>query len=757
MTPSQRVRAAAAVLLTASLAMTMSAAAAVPGGPAAPAPAPAAKSAWSIQHVPPLDTHSTISRFLGVSCPTGGSCVGVGWFIGTDGTKRPLAERWDARGWHILAPARPASTLSSTLDLVSCVSPVRCQAIGTRGRSADGKHKAGLIAETWNGRRWRMVPVPRSPGTDLTAMSCATASMCFAVGDRTASSRLQAVSLRWNGTRWSAVQPRRPRAETDLGGVACPGPENCYATGGSRDTASGSPGHLLVEHWNGHRWATQPVRNAPRNAGLSGVSCATGTACTAVGTAAGNSSRLLAADLSKGTWRTSRLADPPQAARGTSHFRYVSCSAPRVCTATLSYIGPGDSLVWATASRGTTGGFRVTVPATDVSQDFPTGISCRAAGCTLVGAKDANSGRGGDSGTGTAFAWRGKDGHFAIQRVPPPPGSKGGRLSKVSCAGNGFCAATTSAPDQRFSVPAGDPSVLVRRSQHGAWRRPANAGHGFLSGISCPSATFCLALGDPGALRWNGQRWATAPAPGHPDPLTSGMQELSCTSRSFCLAVGMSAGSRGKAQYATWNGSTWSPIAAAPAPAGSTLSALTAVDCTAPGFCVAAGVFLKTPTGRARGLIETWNGTKWTLASPQPLVDLTFEGTDVSCATRSACMVNWGSAFEAIARWFNGTTWTVAPYPGPGKPKDNRSVLGVSCPSATSCFAVGTQVIHRSTFIFTQLIEHWNGQRWTVVTPAQPGSGLAQLNDVSCTTPTRCTAVGYNSRLVDIPFAEVRG
>jgi hypothetical protein len=757
MTPSQRVRAAAAVLLTASLAMTMSAAAAVPGGPAAPAPAPAAKSAWSIQHVPPLDTHSTISRFLGVSCPTGGSCVGVGWFIGTDGTKRPLAERWDARGWHILAPARPASTLSSTLDLVSCVSPVRCQAIGTRGRSADGKHKAGLIAETWNGRRWRMVPVPRSPGTDLTAMSCATASMCFAVGDRTASSRLQAVSLRWNGTRWSAVQPRRPRAETDLGGVACPGPENCYATGGSRDTASGSPGHLLVEHWNGHRWATQPVRNAPRNAGLSGVSCATGTACTAVGTAAGNSSRLLAADLSKGTWRTSRLADPPQAARGTSHFRYVSCSAPRVCTATLSYIGPGDSLVWATASRGTTGGFRVTVPATDVSQDFPTGISCRAAGCTLVGAKDANSGRGGDSGTGTAFAWRGKDGHFAIQRVPPPPGSKGGRLSKVSCAGNGFCAATTSAPDQRFSVPAGDPSVLVRRSQHGAWRRPANAGHGFLSGISCPSATFCLALGDPGALRWNGQRWATAPAPGHPDPLTSGMQELSCTSQSFCLAVGMSAGSRGRAQYATWNGSTWSPIAAAPAPAGSTLSALTAVDCTAPGFCVAAGVFLKTPTGRARGLIETWNGTKWTLASPQPLVDLTFEGTDVSCATRSACMVNWGSAFEAIARWFNGTTWTVAPYPGPGKPKDNRSVLGVSCPSATSCFAVGTQVIHRSTFIFTQLIEHWNGQRWTVVTPAQPGSGLAQLNDVSCTTPTRCTAVGYNSRLVDIPFAEVRG
>src|SRR5215475_12301213 len=122
MTPSQRVRAVAAVLLTASLAMTMSTASAVPA-------VPAAKSAWSIQHVPPLNTNRTIGRFLDVSCPTDSSCLAAGWFIGTDGTKRPLAERWDSRGWHVLAPARPAATLSSTLDLISCVSQDHCLAI----------------------------------------------------------------------------------------------------------------------------------------------------------------------------------------------------------------------------------------------------------------------------------------------------------------------------------------------------------------------------------------------------------------------------------------------------------------------------------------------------------------------------------------------------------------------------------------------------------------------------------------------------
>ena len=117
--------AAGTVLIAASLAATMTGSAAgrtgTAGGAGAagraagatgvnPAAIPAAKSVWSIQHVPPLNTDRTIGRFLDVSCPTNGSCLAAGWFIGTDGTKRPLAERWDSRGWHILAPARPAST-----------------------------------------------------------------------------------------------------------------------------------------------------------------------------------------------------------------------------------------------------------------------------------------------------------------------------------------------------------------------------------------------------------------------------------------------------------------------------------------------------------------------------------------------------------------------------------------------------------------------------------------------------------------------
>ena len=47
-------------------------------------------------------------------------------------------------------------------------------------------------------------------------------------------------------------------------------------------------------------------------------------------------------------------------------------------------------------------------------------------------------------------------------------------------------------------------------------------------------------------------------------------------------------------------------------------------------------------------------------------------------------------------------------------------------------------------------------QRPFLPAPPIPGMGHAELNDVSCTSPTACTAVGFNARLVNIPFAAAR-
>jgi len=183
------------------------------------------------------------------------------------------------------------------------------------------------------------------------------------------------------------------------------------------------------------------------------------------------------------------------------------------------------------------------------------------------------------------------------------------------------------------------------------------------------------------------------------------------------------------------------PIAHAAVPGGSVRSSLVAVSCLSPTFCVAVGSFEPVKKEEIRGLVETWNGTAWTVAPVRQVVTTEDSGISVSCATRSACMATWGDQFRALAQWWNGTTWRKAPLAGPS----NGSILGVSCPSATSCTAVGS------------LIENWNGQRWSIETPPIPGLGHASLNDVSCTSPTVCTAVGFSTRLVNIPFAAARG
>jgi hypothetical protein len=110
----------------------------------------------------------------------------------------------------------------------------------------------------------------------LLAVSCPAAADCTATGvDRTID--------HWNGTAWSARKPAATKA-ADLDGISCASASACTAVGGyESNTPFLTP--LLVEHWNGTTWTVQPAP-LPRPSGgnwLAGVSCATSTACLAVG------------------------------------------------------------------------------------------------------------------------------------------------------------------------------------------------------------------------------------------------------------------------------------------------------------------------------------------------------------------------------------------------------------------------------------------------------------------------------------------
>ncbi len=284
---------------------------------------------------------------------------------------------------------------------------------------------------------------------------------------------------------------------------------------------------------------------------------------------------------------------------------------------------------------------------------------------------------------------------------------------------------------------------------------PTPAAISTLNGVSCVSATACTAVGNAenssGIIStlvesWNGASWSVVPSP---SPGTGGISELtsvSCISADACTAVGDYAAT-GNGPFDTlvesWNGASWSVV---PSPNPTTdsnylvsVSCVSADTCTAVGNDGAVGSVPST-------LVESWDGTSWSVVhspSPNPGFGDYLDG--VSCVSATACTaVGQRSTTDAgvgktLVESWNGTSWSIMPSPNRGL----YSQLGsVSCASATACTAAGTS--HRSPNLNGTAIESWNGTSWSVVPSPNPGS-LSQLNGVSCASATACTAVGYSA------------
>lgn len=253
------------------------------------------------------------------------------------------------------------------------------------------------------------------------------------------------------------------------------------------------------------------------------------------------------------------------------------------------------------------------------------------------------------------------------------------------------------------------------------------------SDVSCPSSTFCMAVGrkagKPFAEQWNGSEWSLVSVPPEGN---SWLTDLSCTTSSFCMAIGY--GTKPFAER--WNGSEWSIVSAPPE---AKEGFLTSLSCTSSSFCVAVGQYVPA-AGEAKTLIDAWNGSGWTThTSPNPEGKKLNLLTGVSCSSTTACTaVGWAQQgglggqekVTLVERW-NGSVWSLQGAPNP--PGSTMTELeGVACPSATLCMAVGKANS-------TGFAELWSGGEWKV-----SASGLsAPLLGVSCKSPTSCDAGGY--------------
>jgi hypothetical protein len=330
-------------------------------------------------------------------------------------------------------------------------------------------------------------------------------------------------------------------------------------------------------------------------------------------------------------------------------------------------------------------------------------------------------------------------------------------LGDVSCVGASFCLGVGPYGDQ-----VGSGNTFSQIWNGSAWRTvavPSSNNSQGLFGVACTSTRNCLAVGgqtyDQGSQlsdHWNGSSWKMLPAPsvsGH-----SQLTAVACPAASKCIAVG-TGGTKTRSVFAqTWNGASWT-VSTPVGPAGATASYFYGVACSGRSNCLAVGQYFVSKTDfTGTALAESWNGRSWRLLpSPSGLTALNA----VACPTAKVCVaVGAGPRGEfglGSARW-NGSAWTDLTTPSPTAKHYTQSLYGISCPSATNCVAVGSGpgAINDGEGA-GPFAEHWTGgSGWTLqsvpdppaidLTPDGERNSADSLSSVSCTSPTRCLAVG---------------
>jgi len=362
------------------------------------------------------------------------------------------------------------------------------------------------------------------PGGQLHAVSCTSATFCMAAGEYSTSSGGATLAERWNGKTWSVVTSPNPASSTfsRLYGVSCTGPSSCIAVG-SQYNATTKVAKTLVEQWNGKAWsiaADAVVTGAPTGAFLFGVACTSTTFCFAVGQRSVSGS--VGATVLAERWNGHRwaiVATPKVANARYLRLNAVSCTSTRYCAGVGYYLPPNAG-------------------------PLPLTEHCNGTAWTNV--PNANTGELGE----------------------------GDLLVSVSCASPRSCIAA----GEYELGGVGRPATFVEQWAGKSWKLIKSAdparSYSALEGVSCKSATSCVAVGhyvtprnrfDFGptktlAERWNGTKWTIVSSP-NPGTAISDLAAVSCWSTTHCFAVGTQTGSS-TTQTLTegWNGSIWTVV-----------------------------------------------------------------------------------------------------------------------------------------------------------------------------------------------------
>ncbi len=316
------------------------------------------------------------------------------------------------------------------------------------------------------------VPRPVHDVAVLAAVSCATTTECVAVGATSVDGTGVVVPIT-NGVPGS---PLMVDGTKGLDGVSCPTTTFCEAVGAGAGSGvavpvnSGKPG--------------LPVAVAGTVA-LNGVSCPTGPLCEAAGRSATQGYVVTL------TNPTDALPVVPVA--GTTSVNGIDCANNSSCQVVASTSNGSYNDVVATVTTGTPGAFKVVPPGTSTFSGIscPTTVTCVAVGNGVHLVKSRNIPEG-----------------VVVTTVNGAPGKVAGlatastaRLEGVSCGGASSCVAVgTNGPVSNGTSKGHGLFVSIDSGVPGSLTSIPGSNL-LLDGVSCPTATSCIAVGTDGTAQ----------------------------------------------------------------------------------------------------------------------------------------------------------------------------------------------------------------------------------------------------------------
>jgi hypothetical protein len=554
---------------------------------------------WSAATPVPVDdpSASTTSTYRSLQCVTPTSCLAVGDDASNQGIVSVATLTGVTWAWSVPTVLAPDSSLETDLTSVSCASATQCVSVGYDAHQ-QGVYSLGTdVSNVWS---WTIATklVPDSTGQgSLSDVACLAvpSTTCVALGTDSSGSTTTSTSTDL-GSTWTRQTPVTSDG-VRVGGVAsnlvralvCPSDSSCVAVGDDALSQGFALNSVDATTWSAE---TQLGTYAVAGPGqLSSVSCPSTSECVAVGSATSQDSVVTRSSDGGATWRRDTLLAHDTA--GGDHVTSVTCPTVHLCVA-VGYDAANQGVIWRSTNGAVTWATPIDVAPSTSGEGPLMSVQCPSANsCVAVGSNGLLASTGGVVPAGTTTFSLNAGASWSTEQTVSADVHGGGQLISLSCPSVSRCVAgginASGLTTTTFTLNAGASwSADVPISADPSQLAP-------LTSLSCPSTSLCVMVGQDSSSHPvvsrslnGGLSWSPPSSLATDATGRDTPLAVACATTVRCVATGIDGFTQPTVSYSRDGGRLWStPITISSDAAGGEF--MPGLSCASVTQCVAVG------------------------------------------------------------------------------------------------------------------------------------------------------------------------